>query len=147
VVHFSSTVSVGGVTNGSVTTSYEWDFGDGTPHSQDMNPYHIYNVTNGKDTQQFNVKLTVVSDSGCVANTAKNSWITVYATPKPIISATPQFTTIALPQVQFKLDSRSTGIAYNDPATTYKWTFGDSSHAISTLEIRNIPMQIPGFSK
>jgi len=133
-VHFAPTVSVGGISNSSLVKGYDWDFGDGSAHSQDINPYHVYSVTNGKDTQQFNVKLTVTSDSGCVGDTVKNSWITVYATPKPIITASPQFTTIALPQVQFTLDPRSSGIDYNDPATTYRWTFGDSSHTVSTLK-------------
>ena len=133
-VHFTSSVSVGGVTNSSVIKSYDWDFGDGTAHSQDVNPVHVYNVTNGKDTQQYNVTLTVVSDSGCMKDTLKSGWITVYATPKPVITANPQFTTIALPQIQFNIDPRSTGIDYKDPATTYKWTFGDSTHTISSLE-------------
>ncbi len=133
-VHYTSTVSVGGVTNSSVVKAYDWDFGDGSAHSQDADPIHVYNVTNGKDTQQYNVTLTVTSDSNCVNDIVKNGWITVYATPKPIIAANPQFTTIALPQVQFNIDPRSTGIAYNDPNTTYRWTFGDSTHTISTLK-------------
>jgi len=134
VAHFTPSVSVGGVTNSSVIKGYDWDFGDGSAHSQLENPIHVYNVTNGKDTQQYNVTLTVTSDSGCVKDTVKAGWITVYATPRPVITANPQFTTIALPQVQFNVDPKSTGIDYKDPATTFKWTFGDSSHTVSTVE-------------
>ena len=131
--HFTPTVTVGGVSNASVIKGFDWDFGDGSAHSQLENPIHVYNVTNGKDTQQFNVTLTVTSDSGCVKDTLKAGWITVFSTPRPIIAANPQFTTIALPQVQFNIDPRSTGIDYKDPNTTYKWTFGDSSHTVSNL--------------
>ncbi len=136
IVHFNSdSVSVGSVlvsSNPAVVKGYDWDFGDGSPHSQSPNPYHVYKVTNGKDTQQFNVTLTVTSDSGCVLSLTKNSWVTAYATPKPVISANPQFTTIALPQIQFTFDPKSSGIDFSDPKTTYRWSFGDSSHAFST---------------
>lgn len=114
----------------------DWDFGDGSSHSQQQNPYHVYKVTNGKDTQQFDVTLTVTSDSGCEGSLTKKGWITAYATPKPVISANPQFTTIALPQIQFTLDTKSTGIDFSDPKTTYRWSFGDNSPQ-STSYLRN----------
>src|SRR6185437_2806276 len=130
----SDSSSVKGVSNSSVIKAYDWDFGDGSAHSQDPNPFHVYKVTNGKDTQQFSVTLTEISDSGCTGTLVKTNWITAYATPRPVIAANPQFTTIALPQVQFTLDPRSSGIDFNDPSTTYKWTFGDSSHTVSTVK-------------
>lgn len=137
VVHFNSdSVSVNNVTvstNPAVVKAFDWDFGDGSAHSSSADPYHVYKVTNGKDTQQFNVTLTVVSDSGCVRDTVKRGWITAFATPKPVIVANPQYTTIALPQVQFSFDPKSVGIDFTDPKTTFKWTFGDSAHGTSNL--------------
>ena len=135
-VHFNSdSVSVNSITvanDPAVVKAFDWDFGDGSAHSKQANPYHVYKVTNGKDTQQFNVTLTITSDSGCTQSLVKTGWITAFATPKPVIAANPQFTTIALPQVQFSFDPLSSGIDFADPKTTFRWTFGDSSKAFST---------------
>ncbi len=54
-------VSTASVTPGSIA-SYNWNFGD-TTFSSIKDPYHVY-----KDTGNYFVTLSVVSDSGCVAS-------------------------------------------------------------------------------
>lgn len=54
--------------------SYDWDFGDGTPHSNQQNPSHTYLAAG-----VYNVILSVTSDEGCVD--AHTSSITVNEIP------------------------------------------------------------------
>jgi len=119
--------------------NYAWDFGDSSPISSDQNPTHIYKVTNGQAQQQFTVKLTMATlNYNCSATKDSVNVITVFATPKPVIFANPQITTIAVPKVQFDVDPNlSTNIDFKDPATTYNWTFGDSQGLLSSSTIRN----------
>jgi len=49
--------------NGSIT-NWDWDFGDGTPHSTLQNPTHIYN-----EVGTFDVTLTVTNSGFCVHDT------------------------------------------------------------------------------
>ncbi|WP_146198696.1 PKD domain-containing protein [Pararcticibacter amylolyticus] len=46
--------------------SYDWDFGDQTPHSADKNPLHAYSASG-----YYEVSLTVTSKSGCVTTAKK----------------------------------------------------------------------------
>lgn len=64
----SSTVSTGSI------NSWDWDFGDGVGSSVLQNPTYIYPVAGN-----FNVDLTVTSDSGCTHNVV----IPVTVNPKP----------------------------------------------------------------
>jgi gliding motility-associated-like protein len=134
-VQFSSIATLKSGKNGVGISKYDWDFGDGSTHGILPDPKHVYTVLNGQITQQYNVKLTVTSDSGCVSDTMNPNWITVYATPKPAITANPEITTIALPQIQFDVnEALSKGIDFTDPKTTYHWNFGDSSKVYSTIK-------------
>ena len=40
--------------------TYEWDFADGTAHSTERDPVHVY-----ADTGEFDARLTVTDDAGC----------------------------------------------------------------------------------
>jgi PKD repeat protein len=59
-------------TGGSTTiTSYQWDFGDGSPSSTTTNPSHVYSTPGNRS-----VSLTVTNSSGCISSTNKMIIIT-----------------------------------------------------------------------
>jgi large repetitive protein len=118
-VFFSSTVS------GKGFMRYNWDFGDGSIQSPDINPVHTYSVNNGQASQQYDVQLKVTSSAGCSVTLLKKNWIRVNATPVPYIIAKPRFTSIALPDIQFDVSDKSRNIDLKDPNTTFNWYFGD----------------------
>ncbi|MFM9837276.1 MAG: PKD domain-containing protein [Cyclobacteriaceae bacterium] len=51
-------------------TTYEWDFGDGSPLSTAQNPNHTF-----ASVKTYNAKLTLNSDRGCVNAITKNVYI------------------------------------------------------------------------
>lgn len=55
-------------------TGYEWDFGDGSPHTLIRNPIHVYNSYGW-----FNVSLTVSTTDGGIDTLVKNKFIRVTA--------------------------------------------------------------------
>jgi large repetitive protein len=105
---------------------YEWDFGDGTPISQDKSPVHIFTVPPGKIHISCTVKLIVTTTILDKFDTVKVNWISVTARPNPVIIARPQVTSIANPAIKFQVDSLiSTGISFHDSSTSFYWLFGD----------------------
>jgi gliding motility-associated-like protein len=104
---------------------YDWDFADGST-STDKDPIHIFNEPAGQILHVFPVKFKVTVNTGCVGEVSHD--ITVNGTPRPKIFADPQFTTLAVPKIQFDVDAnRSVGVNFKDPNTTYYWSFGDGS--------------------
>ena len=91
--------------------SWDWDFGDGSPHSYLQNPTHIYTVSGA-----YTVSLSV-SDGVLFSTETKSDYITVYISSD--FSAIPIFSVTGIP-VQF-LDESS------DIANTYEWNFGDGT--------------------
>jgi len=67
---------------------YVWDFGDGDS-SRNKSPIYCY-----KTAGQYNVSLTVISDSGCSATLKKINMLTIYAPPKAAFSYSPNPPTI-----------------------------------------------------
>lgn len=98
------------VSSGNVV-SWAWDFGDGGSSTQ-QNPTHTY-TTSGN----YNVTLTVVSDSGCTNTVSINNAVTVYPGPDAAFEPDPALQNILNPNFDFI--NLSTG------ALTYNWTFGD----------------------
>lgn len=101
----SSFVSSGGV------VSWAWDFGDGGSSTL-QNPTHTYTASGN-----FNVTLTVVSDSGCTNTVSINNAVTVYPGPDAEFEADPALQNILNPNFDF--------INLSSGALTYNWTFGD----------------------
>ncbi len=65
------------VANGTLT--YDWDFGDGSPHSNTTNPSHLYGVPGG-------YKVTLVATAnGCVSTLVKTAYM--FARPVPNFAA------------------------------------------------------------
>lgn len=62
---------------GNPIVSWEWDFGDGTPHAFIQNPAHIYSDTIGC----FDIKLIVTTNNGTIDSIIKPAFICVYAAP------------------------------------------------------------------
>ncbi len=69
-----------------VDLTYSWDFGDGTPNSNQLNPLHEF-VTAGNTTEDFNVKLTVTDTAGCVEDTTIK--VTVLQKPDVVLTSSP----------------------------------------------------------
>jgi gliding motility-associated-like protein len=132
---FASTYDL--LSNGSIISRYDWDFGDGAAHSAEKDPTHIYKVTNDSASQHFKVILKLTTNHHCEGVITKTSFITVNATPRPKILANPQFTTVAIPKVHFDVDPvRSQAINFKDPNIAYSWNFGEPS-TVNTSKMRS----------
>ena len=106
-VLFTNTSTGGGLV-------YQWDFGDGSPVSNDTNPSYNYNVT---QTTDFDVTLTVIDTNGCDSTITHHVRIS-----RPV----PEFysnTTIANcpPLAVAFFDSSSSDVV------EWFWTFGDNA--------------------
>jgi PKD repeat protein len=110
---FMNATTIDPIYNGAL--SYTWNFGDGSPVSNDIDPVHTY-ATSGT----FTVTLTVVSDDGCTDQIQLPALVS------------------ALPQAQFVAGNACEGNAtqFTDlsfgTSLTYDWQFGDGN--TSTLQ-------------
>lgn len=96
---------------------WKWNAGDGSPQSIDANFEHCYTNDSVFAPVNFNVTLTVTSDSGCVGTLSKSDYITVYPNPGADFTAQPQTTTIIDPVISV-VDASS-------GADFWAWDFGD----------------------
>lgn len=103
----TSTPGVGG------TTTYNWDFGDGTT-SNLQNPSHTYTTTGN-----FTVTLIVTNSAGCVKSLTKTNYIPM--TTKPNAAFTASVTGSCNAPLTTTFNNTTTG------AVTYEWNFGDGS--------------------
>lgn len=106
-VNFTNT-STGG-------TSYQWNFGDGSPVDTSTNPTHLFINTSTTVSDTFNVQLITTSGFGCT-DTA-NTMIIVYP---DVISNFTANTPICSPSAA-TFNNLSAGGA------TYLWDFGDTN--------------------
>lgn len=98
-----------------VSTTYEWDFGDGSPIDNSVAPSHVFR-NNGAGNVIYTVRLVAITDMGCSDTTYQQ--ILVY--PASAGSFTHNGTPDCGPMlVQFI--NTSTG------GTNYQWDFGDGS--------------------
>jgi PKD repeat protein len=112
------------VTNIGAVSTYEWNFGDGTPTSNQQNPVHTYLVPGS-----FNVSLTITDTAGCV-NTIIHP---VVMTPQPvaIFSYTPacQGASTFFTDQSFTLDG--------ELINKWHWDFGVASATNDTSNQQN----------
>ncbi|MES2593083.1 MAG: PKD domain-containing protein [Bacteroidota bacterium] len=101
------------ITNG--TVSWLWDFGNGSASSLE-NPGHCFINDSVYAPLNYNVVLTVTSDSGCAASLSKSN-ITVYPRSVPNFTAEPGTASIVNPIIA--ITDLTTG------ADFWAWNFGD----------------------
>jgi gliding motility-associated-like protein len=104
------------ITSGSYPagSTYFWDFDDGGPTSTALNPAHNFTTPGCHD-----VSLTVTVPPGCSATQTYPCMINTYPQPVAAFTATPTFTSILNPTINFT--NQSTGV------TTWLWDFDDNS--------------------
>lgn len=110
-VNFSNLVTIA---SGNIAT-YSWDFGDGGS-SPNADPSHCYNSKSGSKVD-YDVTLTVVSDSGCTATLNKQNYISTYPYPIADFIANPDTKPISDGEISF--EDKSYGSAKWD------WDLGD----------------------
>ncbi len=99
------------------TSSYLWDFGDGTPASTFTNPLHTYY---GSDT--FDVSLIITNIFGCADTLVRPQHVINY--PRPTASYSVSDTSVCVPaNLIFTNSSIPSGAAL----TGYRWDFGTGS--------------------
>jgi len=94
-------------------TSWDWDFGDGSAHSNAQNPTHQY-----ASAGDYTVALTVTGPGGSDTET-KNNYIHVDSAPSAAFTATP---TSGCAPLTVDFTDQSTG-----SVTSWDWDFGDGS--------------------
>ncbi|WP_251029973.1 MULTISPECIES: PKD domain-containing protein [unclassified Pedobacter] len=103
---------------------YVWDFGDGSPISNAIEPTHTFN-DQGKN---YTVTLTATNALGCTNSTTIADFIHVVAPPIATFTVSPG-NEVSIPNYSFAFKDISTD------AVSWEWTFGDGSG--STLQNPN----------
>ena len=103
-------------------TNWVWNFGDGSPSIDQLNPTHAFNNTPpGAGT--FHVTLTVTSATGCVSATKDT---TIKVDSLPIASFTLPATRCANNSFTF-IDNSQANAGATGTITEWHWNFGDGS--------------------
>jgi len=111
-----------GIFNGSSPIqTWAWNFGDGTPVSNQQSPIHAYDYASG--ILQYNVNLHITDINGCSSDTLK----TINIHPQPIANFTND---TACPGFATNFTNTSSGLA---TITNWNWNFGNGS-GISALQ-------------
>ncbi len=95
--------------------TYDWDFGDGSPHSNAVNPAHHYSFVGSP----FTVTLTATNGIGCTSTLAMNNMITVNTSSLTDFVVKPD-SVVNIPVYTFSFLDQSTG-----GPLTWHWDFGD----------------------
>jgi gliding motility-associated-like protein len=111
--HFTSLATA---STGAIAT-YDWDFGDGTDHSNLQNPVHTYAIAGNWD-----VTLTVTDEQGCTSDTT----MSVVVSQLPIALFTASANGCTGSEVAFhNLSTATQGFI-----SEWKWEFGDGQMQI-----------------
>lgn len=103
--------------NSTGAVSYSWNFGDGSPVSNEFEPTHIYTGTQ----EYYAVTLTTTNALGCSMTIIKNQFIRIVQPPVAAFNVNPS-TLISIPDYTFSFQDEST----NNP-TIWEWDFGDGT--------------------
>lgn len=116
------TVKFKNISTGAI--GYVWDFGDGSPTSNAIEPMHTFNGP-GKN---YTVTLMATNALGCTNSTTIADFIHVVAPPIATFTVSPG-NEVSIPNYSFAFKDISTD------AVSWEWTFGDGSG--STLQDPN----------
>jgi len=104
--------------------SFEWNFGDGSPTSNQQNPVYLYQTSG-----DFDVSLAVVDTSGC------ENLISHLVSISPRPQATFDFANACQNDTTYFTDFSSSGS--NDPIIEWAWDFGDPASSSNTSTLQN----------
>ena len=109
----ATTFTDASTTASGIISTWNWDFGDGSPTTSQTNPTHTF-ATDGTHS----VTLTVTSDASCSATVTKD--VTVYPVPIPSFSS--------IPVCEGNPTSFTGTSTINAPGTitTFDWDYGDA---------------------
>jgi PKD repeat protein len=97
--------------DGGSPSTWDWDFGDGSPHSNLQNPSHTYAASG-----TYNVVLSVLANNGCSESITKQEVIK----PTPVVSAGSDVT------IPYGTTTQLNGTASGGSGNhTYQWTPAD----------------------
>jgi gliding motility-associated-like protein len=116
-------------TVGQTISKWEWDFGDGSPISNDQNPTHTFTTV-----KTFDVKLKVTTSLGCT-NTKITQTI-INPLPVPNFDAPP-----VCIYDSFALFTNTSTIADNS-ILSFEWNFGDPSSGANNTSTDKNPKHI-----
>ncbi|HRH64862.1 MAG TPA: PKD domain-containing protein, partial [Bacteroidia bacterium] len=102
--------------NGSTLTSHTWNFGDGSPASALLNPFHVFTAAG-----TYSVQLTSAS-----SNCADDTTIQVTVAPAPVVAFSATVTSGCNP-LTVNFTNTTTG------SPLYSWNFGDGSPVSSLV--------------
>lgn len=103
--------------------TWDWDFGDGSAHSNLQNPVHVYSAG------IYGISLSVETPQGCSNTFSVPNIITAFPKPVAFFEANPPVTTIENPSISFN-DLSTNGTIYN-------WNFGDPNSIDNTSGLTN----------
>jgi len=108
------------VPNAPLIVTWDWNFGDGTPHAYIANPIHLYSLSG-----TYSVTLTVTNSNGCIQSKTRN----VMVLPSPTASFVYSTNNCSGTPVQFTDQSTAT-YGY---IVKWIWNFGDGTDTTVNL--------------
>lgn len=110
---------------GKAVTAWRWDFGDGTPVSNEQNPVHNF-ATSGN----FKIKLSVSAENGCFSQVAEKD---IFINPK----ATALFKAAAITCVNNEILFTDESSVSDGNIVKWTWDFGDVNSSSNTSSLQN----------
>jgi gliding motility-associated-like protein len=101
-------------------TNWEWDFGDGNTSTEET-PTHQFDTAGN-----FNIKLKVTNQIGCIDSITRASYITVYEVPQPDFDTLIPSNTIGCVPFTVAFEDKSTATA-PDSVVAWLWNFHDGT--------------------
>lgn len=99
------------------TIAHQWNFGDGTPVSNELNPYHTYTQSGN-----YTVTLVVKGVGGCIDTLHKEIPVQLLPGIKAIVSTDPPSPVeLFLPSSEVRVEDNT------EVAVSWKWSWGDGS--------------------
>jgi gliding motility-associated-like protein len=100
-------------------SQFTWDFGDGSPTSNQVSPTHLY-----PNPGTYTIRLVAIDSGTCNIIDSTKRTITVYGNPTADFTAAPQPPTVNTPIAFTNLSSSD--------AIRFKWEFGDGDSLVTT---------------